>query len=497
MFARIMAVVLAAILITTVGLSAVWWVSLRNQQVDARLDKLITEAQDIAYLASNLSVTTFDSFWGGTNTRTYLNRKAEQVYQEFGAYIAVVDSAGNVMTNFQTAWSEDPDFVSSLSGEEISNALQTVRSGETIRIRSSVGDAPTFTVGVPFQQNGYVTGAVFIQTKAQRIESGLNELLVKIGLLAGGIILLSGVALFFFVRSALKPLRQLTLAAGAIAEGDFSVQVDESRGDRQLREVGRAFNTMARRLQGVEEGRREFVANVSHELRSPITSIRGFAEGLADGVIPEDEVPKVLELIARESRRMSTLIDDLLALSRLERDDARLDWTVFDINEMLRRAIIRRMTDLDGKRIDVSCELAEDPCLVRADSDRIEQVVINLLDNAVKFTPEEGRIVLASEVRGDTVEVTVRDNGVGIPPEDRDRVFDRFFTADRAHTSGKGTGLGLSICQRIMEMHGQSIRLLESSEGAAFRFTLSSAGKSLPAAGEPAAAEPPSLPDAT
>ena len=472
-----MAVVMAAILITTVALSAVWWVTLRNQQVDARLEKLIDQAQDIAYLAANLSVSALEDFWGGSTTRAYLNRKADQVNQEFGAYIAVVDRHSNVMTNVQTAYSEDPDFVKSLSGEEITSALNTILSGETIRLRSSVDGDPVFTVGVPFIQDGYVSGAVFIQTKAQRIESGLNEMLWKIGGLAAGILLLSGIAVFLFVRSALKPLQQLTEAAGTIAEGDFSVQVDESRGDRQLREVSHAFNTMTRKLQGVEEGRREFVANVSHELRSPITSIRGFAEGLADGVIPKEEEPRVLQMIAGESRRMSTLIDDLLALSRLERDDAELDWSIFDINEMLRRAIIRRMTDLDRKRIDISCELAADPCLVRADSDRIEQVVINLLDNAIKFTPEDGKIVLASEVRDNLAEITVRDNGVGIAPEDREKVFDRFFTADRAHTSGKGTGLGLSICQRIMEMHGQTISLLDSSEGAAFRFTLAYAGE--------------------
>ena len=118
---------------------------------------------------------------------------------------------------------------------------------------------------------------------------------------------------------------------------------------------------------------------------------------------------------------------------------------------------------------------------MRADSNRIEQVVINLLDNAVKFTPAGGRITLESETKERTVLITVRDNGPGVPPEDRDRVFDRFFTADRAHTSGKGTGLGLSICKRIMEMHGQSIRLLDTAEGAAFRFTLERAGKEEPA----------------
>ena len=320
-----------------------------------------------------------------------------------------------------------------------------------------------------------VTGAVFIRTKAQRIESGLSEILGRTALLAGAVALLSGIAVFLFVRRRMKPLRQLETAAAAIAEGDFSVQVDEKKGDRELRELSGAFNTMTRKLQGVEEGRREFVANVSHELRSPITSIRGFAEGMADDVIPEEDRPKYLRLVADESKRLSALIDELLALSRLERDDVKPDMTTFDVNEMLRRAVIRRMNDLEKKKIDVSCEFEEDSCMVRADSDRIEQVVINLLDNAIKFTPEGGKISLESAAGNGVAEITVRDSGCGIAPEDREKIFDRFFTVDRAHTAGKGTGLGLSICKRIIEMHGQSIQLLDSDEGAAFRFTLEKA----------------------
>ena len=480
MFARIMAVVLAAILLTTIGLSAVWYITLRNQQIDARLDYLISEAQDIAYLASKYSdssdIWNYFSVYGSTTgndmVRVIMDRKADKINREFGAYIAVVDRSSNVMDNLPAAYREDPEFVASLNSEEINSALNKIIGGETIRLRSSTGPDPTFTVGVPFTRRGFIYGAVFIQTKAQRIESGLNEILLKAGLLAAGVMLLSGVAVFLFVRGAMKPVRSLSAAAGAIAGGDFSPRLAEDKGGREMREVSRTFNHMTKTLADVEEGRREFVANVSHELRSPITSIRGFAEGMADGVIPPEEQPKYLRLVADESKRLSNLVNDLLALSRLEREDAKPDWSVFDINEMLRRAIIRRMDDLDKKRIEAECDPAVDPCPVRADSDRIEQVIINLLDNALKFTGEDGKIRLSSAVNGNTVEVTVWDNGPGVPPEDRDRIFDRFFTGDRAHTSGKGTGLGLSICQRIMEMHGQTIRLLDTAEGAAFRFTL-------------------------
>ncbi len=489
MFARIMAVVLAAILLTTIGLSAVWYITLRNQQIDARLDYLISEAQDIAYLASNYNDSSdiwnyfpvYGSTTGNDMVRVIMDRKADKINREFGAYIAVVDRSSNVMDNLPAAYREDPEFVASLNSEEINSALNKIIGGETIRLRSSAGPDPTFTVGVPFTRRGFIYGAVFIQTKAQRIESGLNEILLKAALLAAGVMLLSGVAVFLFVRGAMKPVRNLSAAAGAIAGGDFSPRLAEDKGGREMREVSRTFNHMTKTLADVEEGRREFVANVSHELRSPITSIRGFAEGMADGVIPPEEQPTYLRLVADESKRLSSLVDDLLALSRLEREDAKPDWSVFDINEMLRRAIIRRMDDLDRKRIEAECDPAVDPCPVRADSDRIEQVIINLLDNALKFTGEDGKIRLSSAVNGNIVEVTVWDNGPGIPTEDRDRIFDRFFTGDRAHTSGKGTGLGLSICQRIMEMHGQTIRLLDTAEGAAFRFTLEYApdGKNL------------------
>ena len=479
MFARIMAVVMAVILLTTVCLSAVWWLTLQNQQIDAKLDHLSSEAEEIAYLAANLSGDSLmDTMWDrDSETRTYLNRTAEKVSQEFNAIIIVMDRNGKGMVYNEAATvKEDAAFAESLNSKDINEAMERILDGETIRMRSESGEAPMFTVGVPFTRGGKVNGAVFIRTRAQRIESGLGEVLWRVVLLAAVVMVLTGVVVFLFVRRRLKPLKQLETAAATIAEGDFSVQVDEKRGDRELRELSGAFNTMTRKLQGVEAGRREFVANVSHELRSPITSIKGFAEGMADGVIPAEEQPKYLRLVADESKRLSGLIDDLLALSRLEREDARPDFSTFDINEMLRRAVIRRMNDLEEKKIDISCEFETDPCLVHADSDRIEQVVINLLDNAIKFTPEGGRISFETDVRDGIAEITVRDSGSGIAQEDRDKVFDRFFTADRAHTAGKGTGLGLSICKRIMEMHGQDIRLLDTEEGAAFRFTLEASG---------------------
>ncbi len=171
---------------------------------------------------------------------------------------------------------------------------------------------------------------------------------------------------------------------------------------------------------------------------------------------------------------MKNLIGDLLKLSRLEKDDAALNKTNFDICELLSRVLLHRTGDLEAKKMDVECDFAPEPCMVSADESRIEQVAVNLLDNAIKFTPDGGVIRMSVRVNQGICTVIVQDNGVGISPEDRPHVFERFYTADKAHTSGKGTGLGLSICQRIMEMHGQKITLMDTGDeaGAAFAFTL-------------------------
>ena len=476
MFSRIMGMVMAVILLVTIGISGMSYLTLRNQQISARLDALMQEAREIAYLAARNSASSVGILFGqNDSTMNYIRWKSEKVYQDYGAYILVVDRRGRVMDNMRTAYAEDPDFVASLDGQELSMALSMVLSGQEVALRLPIGGDPAFMVGVPFVQNDTVLGAVLIQTGAQIIEGSIMAMIPQTVMVATTAITLAAALVFFYVRSVMRPLGDVTRAARSMADGNFNVRVSTETGSPEITELSTAFNSMAGKLSEVESSRREFVANVSHELRSPITSISGFVEGMEDGTIPAEEHPKYLALVGDETRRLSKLIGDLLALSRLERDDAALEISEFDINEMLRRAIIRRVNDLESKQMEIECDFQQEPCMVRADSDRIEQVVVNLLDNAIKFTPQGGRIILTTQADKDHCTVTVADNGVGIAPEDREKVFDRFFTADRAHTAGKGTGLGLSICQRIMEMHGQTLKLKDTQEGTAFAFTLEKA----------------------
>ena len=471
MFARIMAVVLTVILLLTAGLSGIGWMTLKNQQTETVMETLRAEAREISYLAAQQRP--LPGFLGnGQSDQDYIYWKANEIYEQYGAYILVVDRVGRMMDNMNVAYADNPDFAETLDRKDILEGLSVVLSGAEIELHVSMDGNDYFTVGVPFMQEDAVLGAVFMQTPAQVIEAGAAALLVPVTTVAVAAILLSGLVLFLILRGVMKPLGQLTDAARAMAEGDFAVRVPETRSTREIKELSTTFNTMADELSQVEDSRREFVANVSHELRSPITAIRGYIEGMLDGTIPEEGREKYLSIVSDESHRLSNLIGELLALSRLEREDAALDCTDFDVCDLLERVFLRRTGDLEKRNLDIDCDFDPEPCFVHADMARIDQVLVNLIDNAIKFTPDGGLITLRVRAENGLCTVTVADNGVGILPEDRPRVFERFFTADRAHTSGKGTGLGLSICQRILEMHGQHIRLLDTAEGTAFAFTL-------------------------
>ena len=490
MFTRIMSLVLAVILFLTAGSAFLGAVLLRRERINTRLTVLQDDARDIARLAAACDSFSYVSFprtfvrSSSQNTAyALLTWKVRQVYEDYhGGYIAVANRVNSqlvqISDNLSYAAQEDPDFVASLNSPELTESLTRMMTNrEEILVRSTVRGAPAFTVGVPYISGNQVLGAALIQTPAQNIEGSFWELGAPLIMIALAAIVLAGVVIFISLRRQLRPVTALTRAAEAITEGDFSVRVPDKSSVPEVHALSTAFNAMASRLGRIETGRREFVANVSHELRSPITSISGFVQGMEDGTIPAEEHPKYLALVGRETQRLSKLISDLLALSRLEREDAALNRTDFDLCEMLRRAVIRRLGDLETRGIEPVTDFQADPCRVNADADRVEEVVINLMDNAIKFTPAGGHITLRTETRRGKAQVTVADDGPGVAEEDRPLIFDRFFTADRAHTAGKGTGLGLPICQRIMAMHGERIWLAESERGAAFCFTLPLSGK--------------------
>ena len=467
LFDRLLALFMVVILLVALIGGAFSIFSIRSTMVDSRMESLLSQAREIAFLASRVDQTSSLS-----SNMAYLQWKANTVYEDYGAYILIVDRNGRIMDNMQSALQNSNDALLTLDADDVSAALTRVLHGEEVQTRLHDSRGPIFTVAVPWLQNDVVTGAVFIHTSSQVIDAEYHGLLLQIaiGFALASMVAFVGTALY--TRGIVRPLTVITGAAEEMSRGKLNTRA-EVTGVNEVRQLAGAFNVMAEKLERMEEGRKEFVANVSHELRSPVTSIHGFVEGMLDGTIPQEEYPRYLQIVFDETNRMKRLIADLLELSRMDKGVVKLNWTDFDLNELIRRVIIGRMNDIEQKKLDMQLDFFEDPCMVHADSDRISEVVLNIIDNALKFLEENGRLTIGTTLLHDnTVAVTIQNDGDPIAPKDRDHLFERFYKADKAHTSGKGTGLGLSICKQIMDLHGQMIEVLALEKGAGFRFTL-------------------------
>lgn len=471
LFLILLVIVLVVVLIGA-GFSAY---TIRNNMIESRMEHLLLQAREIAHLVSQETDAKLNQYLDvQTSFSQYLQWKANQVYKDYDAYILIVDRNGRALKTLTKVLVQSPSTVSDLTVNDIRDALREVLSGnEVITKIVNEADGTVFTVAVPMKESQSVLGAVFIHSGAQIIETEYRDILIQIVLgflIAAVLALLSAV---FFTRSIVKPLTAMTKAAETMSQGDFSVRTDAS-GFYEVDNLANSFNIMASKLNTIEDNRREFVGNVSHELRSPITSIHGYVDGMLDGTIPVEEYHKYLRIVSDETMRMKRLIADLLELSRMEDGVATLDQKEYDIHESIRRVLIGRMNDIDKKRIHLHLDFADEPCYVLADQARIEQVVFNITDNAIKFLHNGGNLTIRTAIVHDIVTVSVINDGAAILPEDQPHVFERFYKSDKAHTIGKdsGTGLGLSICKRIIEMHGQSIRLMPVPKGAGFEFTL-------------------------
>lgn len=473
LFDRLLALFMVVILLVALIGSAFSMVSIRSSMVDSRMESLLGQAREIAFLASRMDNgdPLSEYFNIETSTMTYLQWKAQTVYEDFDAYILIVDRNGRVMDNMQYVM-EGSGALATLDADAVSAALMQVLKGQEVQTKLHSAYGPVFSVAVPWVQNDSVLGAVFIHTSAQIIEAEYHGLILQIvvGFALASLVAIAGSA--FYARGIIKPLTVITGAAEEMSKGKLSSRA-EVTGVTEVRQLAGAFNVMAEKLEQVEENRKEFVANVSHELRSPVTSIHGFVEGMLDGIIPQEEYPRYLQIVFDETNRMKRLIADLLQLSRMDKGAAKLEWSDFDLNELIRRVIIGRMSDIEEKRLHMQLDFAEEPCFVHADKDRISQVLHNVVDNALKYVPDEGRLTINTTLLHDnTVATTIENDGEPISPQDRAHLFERFYKVDKAHTAGGGTGLGLSICKQIMEMHGEHIDVLPLEEGAAFQFTL-------------------------
>jgi len=286
--------------------------------------------------------------------------------------------------------------------------------------------------------------------------------------------LAAGVALLFarwFARGMTQPLRDMAVAARRMEVGDYQVRVETTSRD-EVGQLAHAFNRMSGELSRLEESRRDLVANVSHELKTPITAIRAHLENLLDGVEQPD--PHTLEVMLAQTERLGRLVEQLLDLSKLESGEVSLQRSDVPLAPIVSRVVAEIEVTRAGKGVRIARRIPGDLPPLDADPERVHQVLFNLVDNAVRFVPDGGEVTIAAHRHNGAVEISVTDNGIGIPPEHLPRLFERFYRGDAARSRDDGgTGIGLTIARSVVEAHGGTIRAdSEPGRGSVFSFDL-------------------------
>jgi signal transduction histidine kinase len=280
-------------------------------------------------------------------------------------------------------------------------------------------------------------------------------------------------------RGMTQPLRDMASAARRMETGDYSVRV-QTRSRDEVGRLAAAFNRMSGELEGLEQSRRDLVANVSHELKTPIAAIRAHLENLLDGVEQPD--PATLEVMLAQVERLGRLVDQLLDLSRLESGEVPLRLEALPLRPIVDQLISEIAVALPGRGVTVRNDVSSDLPALSADRERLHQVLFNLVENAVRFTPDGGEVTLSARRENGSIEIAVADTGTGIPPEHLPRLFERFYRADPARARGDGgTGIGLAIARSVVEAHGGTIRAeSEPGRGSVFTFDLPAANGGRP-----------------
>ncbi|MBQ6001159.1 MAG: HAMP domain-containing protein [Clostridia bacterium] len=296
------------------------------------------------------------------------------------------------------------------------------------------------------------------------IETTINALMRIFTTASYGVLAVTLLAVYFTTNRLTRPLKSMSYAARRFGQGHFDVRV-RVNGDDEMAELATAFNNMADSLDKNERMRTSFIANISHDLKTPMTTISGFVDGILDGTIPPELQSHYLELVSDETRRLSRLVNTLLDLAKFESDEVEFRIGPFDLCETVRQVLISFERNIGDKELLLNLDLHDEVITARGDSDAIHRVVYNIVDNAVKFTPQGGELSITLEKRDRQAICTIRNSGEGVPPADLPHLFDRFYKTDKSRSlDRRGSGLGLYIAKTVIDRHGGTIRA-ESEQG--------------------------------
>ncbi len=332
-------------------------------------------------------------------------------------------------------------------------------AGRPIVVRTAAGDA---TIGM-----------VLVSTAADNMTELWRSLSGIFILTALAVMVVAFAFTMFTTRRQTKPLKEMAQTVREYGRGEFDKRMSETERTDEMGELARAFNAMADSLDQAEKRRSEFVANISHELKTPMTTIAGFADGILDGTILPQQEAAALETISSETKRLSRLVRRMLDVSRLHAQDGVTAQQPFDIVELTARTMVSLESKINDKSLDVVAALPETAIKVWGDPDAITQVCYNLLENAIKFSRPGGHLWVEITEQGGKAVVAIRNEGETIPPEEQALIFDRFHKSDKSRSMDRdGVGLGLYIVKTILNEHKEDVSVQSEDGVTEFRFTL-------------------------
>ena len=387
---------------------------------------------------------------------------------EPGQGFILIDKAGRVI--FATGFVEGQIDFRRIDRNLVEPALM----GVIVESNSTLGgalNAKHLSVMVPIMGSEGIEGAVVLcstENYSQQMQLGVMHMFT---LILTAVIFVTLIVSAVMSKKVSSPVKEMTSVAKKIASGDFSQRVSIDA-EGELGQLATTFNQMSVALEEMDEMQSAFISDVSHELRTPMTIISGFVEGVLDGTIPENEHKKYLEIVLGEIKRLNRLVNDLLEMSRLNSGKIEYKMVPFDVTSGVRKAIVAFEKNLSEKGIDVEVDFENDSMFVLGNSDSIYRVITNIMDNAVKFTPENGKITIRVKKEGNKIKTSIENTGKGLSEKELGHIWDRFYQTDksRSNTERKGVGLGLYIVRNIMLAHNNDI-YAESEEGKWTRFT--------------------------
>lgn len=406
-------------------------------------------------------------YLGSTNSRSLVNDL--QILDKFlNAHIWVVNSDGTVVA---VSGSNEERLLGRRIEEE---ELMELSDGQSIETQGNFDGMlvePSLTVGYPVFVNNRFAGGVLVHASLLEIQKNFREVYrLTLWAILASVAVAYGI-LYLQIKRISDPLKEISEAAKVIAGGEFQKRLDINTGD-EIEELGKSFNNMAESLERIEENRRNFLANISHDLRSPMTSIRGFIEGIIDGTISENMRDHYLNIVLDESKRIIKITNELLELNNMQQGRLEIKKEAFEINETIRRKLISFEKAITEKKLDVVFGMFEEKSQVLSDQVLILRVLSNLMDNAVKFTPAKGSIEIKTTDKDNKILVEVANTGTSISPEELNKIWERFHKGDSSRGIYKGGyGLGLAIVKEIIMQLDE--RIWVSSEEGKIKFVFS------------------------